>query len=169
MVYIIYDYVPSTYDIIIVACCVIDWVLVIPVDTTIHVFNMVSPFVKVDEFTNWVPFHRKISPFVIDVILVSVNKLWFKLVLAHFELELYINAWLFTGDEIEQSVSAANVDDPPVETVALTHFELLEFHCDYWLLVKLDIDTSLCFPTDGNVTFNDNLPPDDTINSFVEL
>ena len=45
--------------------------------------------------------------------------------LAHFELELYINPWLVAGDEIEQSVSAANVDDPPVETVVLTHFEPL--------------------------------------------
>ena len=102
-------------------------------------------------------------------ILVSVNKLWVKYVLAHFELEIYTNAWLVAGDEIEQSVSADYLDDPPVETVALTHFELLEFHCNIWLFVKLDIDTSLCFPIDGNVPFNDKLPPDDKLNSFVEL
>ena len=80
-----------------------------------RLLNLINP---VDEFTNCVPFHRKISPLLIDVILVSVNKLWGKFVLAHFELELYTNAWLVAGDEIEQSVSAANVDDPPVETVA---------------------------------------------------
>ena len=89
--------------------------------------------------------------------------------LDHFELELYISAWLVAGDEIEQSVSAANADDPPVETVALTHFELLEFHCNIWLFVKLDIDTSLCFEIEGNVSFNDKFPPDDKLNSFVEL
>ena len=54
---------------------VTDWVLVIPVETTIPVFNVVSSFVKVDEFTNCIPFHRKISPLLTDVILVSVNKL----------------------------------------------------------------------------------------------
>ena len=79
---------------------------------------------------NCVLFHRKISPLLIVIILVSVNKLWVKFVLDHFELELYNNAWLVAGDETEQSVSAANVDDPPVETVALIHFELLEFHCN---------------------------------------
>ena len=62
-----------------------------------------------------------------------------------------------------------NVDDPPVDTVALTHCELLEFHCNIWLFVKLDIDTSLCFPIDGDVPFSDKLPPDDKLNSFVEL
>ena len=76
------------------------WILVIPVDTTIPVFNIVSSFVKVDEFTNCVPFHRKISSLLIDIILVSVNKLWVKFVLAHLEEELYINPWLVAGDEI---------------------------------------------------------------------
>ena len=98
MVYIIYESVPSTYDVIKGVFCTTDWVLVIPVDTTIPVFNIVSSFVKVGEFTNCVPFHRKISPLLIDVILVSVNKLWVKFVLTHFVLELYINAWLVAGD-----------------------------------------------------------------------
>ena len=139
-----------------------------PVLRTIPVFNVVSSFVKVDEFTNWVPFQRKISPFAIDVILVSVNKLWVRFVLAHFEFELYINAWFVAGVEIEQSMSAANVD-PPVETVALTHFELLEFHYNIWLFLNLDIDTSLCFQIEGNVHVSVKLPPDDKLNSFVEL
>ena len=50
-----------------------------------------------------IAFHRKISPLLIDIILVSVNKLWVKFVLDHFKLELYIIAWLVAGDEIEQS------------------------------------------------------------------
>ena len=87
----------------------------------------------------------------------------------HFELELYINPWSVAGDEIEQSVSAANIDDPPVETVALSHFELLEFHYNIWLFVKLDIDTSICFEIEGNVPVSVKLPPDDKLNSFVEL
>ena len=109
------------------------------------------------------------SPLLINIILVSVNKLWVKLVLLHFELELYINAWLVKGGEIEQSASAANVDDPPVETLALTHFELFEFHCNIWLFVKLDIDTSVCFEFEGNAPVSGYLPPEDKLNSFVEL
>ena len=54
-----------------------------------------------------------------------MNILWVKFVLAHFELELYITAWTVAGDENAQSVSAANGDDPPAETVALTHFDPL--------------------------------------------
>ena len=82
----------------------------------------------------------------------------------------YINAWLIVaGDEIEQSVSAANVVEPPVETVALTHFELLEFQCNIWLFIKLDIDTSIYFEIEGNVPVSVKLPPDDKLNSFVEL
>ena len=111
MVYIIYETVQSTYDAVIVVFCAIYWVLLIPVDTSIPVFNIIPSFVKVDEFTNCVPFHRKISPLLIDVILVSISKLWVKFVLAHFEHVLYINAWLVAGDEIEQSVLASNVDD----------------------------------------------------------
>ena len=64
----------------------------IAVDTTIPVFNISSSFAKYDEFTNCVPFHRKIPPLLIDIMLVSVNKLLVKFVLDHFELELYINA-----------------------------------------------------------------------------
>ena len=71
--------------------------------------------------------------------------------------------------KFEQSVSATNVDDPPVETVALTHFELLDFHYNIWLFVKLDIDASLCFEIEGNVPVSVKLPPDDKLNSFVEL
>ena len=65
------------------------------------------------------------------MILVSVNKLWVKFVFCHFEEELYINPWFSAGDEIDTSVSAAKVDDPPVETVALTHFEEDELYCNY--------------------------------------
>ena len=71
MVYIIYESIPSTYDVVNGVFRVTDIVLVIHVDTTIPVFIIVSSFVKVDEFTNCVPFHRKISPLLIDVILVS--------------------------------------------------------------------------------------------------
>ena len=60
--------------------------------------------------------------------------------MVHFELELYINAWLVAGVEIEQSVSAANVDDLSVENVALTHFVLLEFYCNIWFVESDDID-----------------------------
>ena len=77
---------PSTYHVVNAVFCVTDWVLVFHVDTTIPVFKMVSSFVKVDDFTNCVPVHRKISPLVIDVIFVSVKKLWAKLVLAHLSL-----------------------------------------------------------------------------------
>ena len=88
VVYMIYEYVPSTYDVVKGVFCVTYWGLVIPVDTTILVlvFNIVSSFVSVDEFTNCVTFHRKISPLVIDVIFVSVKRLWAKLVLTHLSL-----------------------------------------------------------------------------------
>ena len=140
VVYIIYEYVPSIYYVLIVVFCETECVLVIPVDTTIPVYEIVSSFVKSATLTHFelLEFHRKISPLLID--------------------------------ETEQSVSPANADDPPpVETVALTHFELLEFHCNIWLFVKLDIDASLCFPIDGYVPFKDKLPPDDKLNTFVEL
>ena len=77
---------PSTYHVLNAVFCVTDWVLVFHVDTTIPVFKSVSSIVKVDEFTIWVPFHRKISPLLIDVIFVSVKKLWVKLVLAPLSL-----------------------------------------------------------------------------------
>ena len=142
-----YESVPSTYDVVIDVFCVIDWVLVIPVDTTIPVFNIVS-FVKVDEFTNCVPFHRKISPFAIDVIEVSVNKLWVKFVFCHLEEELYINPWFSAGDEIERSVSAANVDDP-LDKVVLTHFDEDDLYCNTCRFAGEFIVTSECFENWG--------------------
>ena len=90
LAYIIYEAVPSTYDAVKGVFCVTDWVLVIPVDRAIPVFKVVSSFVNVVEFTNCGPFHHNISQ--IDEIDVSENKLWFKFVIYHFGLELYINA-----------------------------------------------------------------------------
>ena len=90
----------------------------------------VSSEVKLEEFVNCIPFHLNISPDAIDEIDLSLNKLWDKFVLAHFELELYINAWFVAGDVIEQSVSAANVV-VPLENVTLTHFEEDELYCQY--------------------------------------
>ena len=75
---------PSTYVVVKGVFRVTDWVLVIPVDTKIPVFKVVSSFANVVEFTNCVLFHRNISPTAIDEIDVSVNKLWVKFVLAHF-------------------------------------------------------------------------------------
>ena len=87
---IVCEFAPSTYDVVRVVFCVTNWVSVIPVETTIHVFKGVSFFVDVVEFTNCVPFHRNISHTAIDEIDETVSKLWVKFVLAHFKFKLYI-------------------------------------------------------------------------------
>ena len=141
-----------------------DWFFVMPV-VNCKLLIFVSSPVRLFEFTNCVPFHLKISPLLIDDITVSVNKLCVKFVLAHFELELYINACFVAGEDIEQSVSAANVDVPE-ETVALTQF--VPFYCNIWFVDSDDIDTFDKVLIDGK-PLHVNIPPLDKEASVVEL
>ena len=141
-----------------------DWFLAIPV-VNCKLLIFVSSPVKLFEFTKFVPFHLKISPLLIDVITVSVNKLWVKFVLAHFELELYINAWFVAGDEIEQSVSAANVDVPE-DIVSLTQF--VPLYCKIWFVDSDDIDTFDKVLIDGK-PLHVTIPALDIVASVVEI